>query len=307
MLQCFTISIRRHSMNHKAGWIPAAVILLNMMLLPTAAEADSRWDDRDVEVGDIKIHYLEAGSGDRTIVFIPGWTMPAEVWQEQFPYFAARGFRVIAYDPRSQGRTTETDTGNTYQQHAADLYELLLSLDAEHSFLVGWSSGVTTLLEYLSSADSIRPNKIILVDGYPAALGKDDYPGVMTLPQARSEFLKIQEDREKYTENFIRSLFKQQKGASIYSDLKESSLETPIGAAISLFFDLVTGDRRFALPQVSVPTLIITTSEHRAVGEYMHSKIQRSEFKVIEDAGHAIFLEKPQAFNQAVESFIGGY
>ena len=97
---------------------------------------------------------------------------------------------LLPYDPRSQGSTTSTETGNTYQQHAADLYELLLSLEAEHSFIVAWSSGVTTLLEYMSSPDSIRPNKIVLVDGYPAAQQKDDYPGAVTLEKARSEFLQ---------------------------------------------------------------------------------------------------------------------
>ena len=60
-------------------------------------------------IGDIRMHYLESGSGDRTLVFVPGLTMTAGVWQEQFPYFAARGFRVIAIDPRSHGATSKTD------------------------------------------------------------------------------------------------------------------------------------------------------------------------------------------------------
>jgi len=72
------------------------------------------WKDQSVQVGDIKIHYIEAGGGDRALVFIPGWMMAAEVWREQIPYFAARGFRVLAIDPRSQGQTTRTDEGNTY-------------------------------------------------------------------------------------------------------------------------------------------------------------------------------------------------
>jgi len=283
------------------------VAMFLYIVYPVSAEADSRWKDQTVKVGDLKIHYLEAGTGDRILVFLTGWTLPAEVWRDQIPYFTARGFRVIAFDPRSQGETTQTDTGNTYQQHAADLYELLLSLKAEHSFLVAWSSGVTTLLEYISSPDSIRPNKIVLVDGYPAALKNDEYPGAVTLSQARSEFLKIQEDRKKFTEKFVQGLFKQPQPASLIKNLNNSSLKTPVGAAISLFFDQITGDRLPALSRISVPTLIVTTRENQAIGEYMRSKIPRSELKVIEEAGHAIFLDKPQAFNQAVESFIGEY
>lgn len=130
------------------------ILLFFCTLFPVVSIANDRWNDRKVDIGDIKIHYLEAGSGDRIIVFITGWTMPAEVWQEQLPYFSARGFRAIAFDPRSQGDTTRTDTGNTYEQHAADLYAFLLKVRAEHSFLVGWSSGVATILDYVSSPDS---------------------------------------------------------------------------------------------------------------------------------------------------------
>ena len=293
-------------MYRKAGWFLTVTLLLTF-LLPHNAEANGRWEDKFIKVGDIKIHYLEAGKGDRIIVFLTGWTMPAEVWQEQIPYFTARGFRVIAFDPRGQGRTTKTETGNTYKQHAADLYELLLSLKAEHSFLVAWSSGVTTLLEYVSSPDSLRPNKIVLVDGYPAVNKKDDYPGTQGFSKARSDFLKLQEDRNKYTEQFVKNLFKQPQSASLLKDLQKSSLKTPMGAAVSLLFDLITGDRLSALERISVPTLIMTTPENQAVGEYMKSIIPRSELEVIEDTGHAIFLDKPQAFNQAIETFIGEY
>ncbi|MBN2243165.1 MAG: alpha/beta hydrolase [Acidobacteria bacterium] len=293
-------------MIRKTGWILTGIFSLSM-LFSAAAGADSRWNSRKVEVGDIKIRYLEAGTGDKIIVFLTGWTMNAEIWKEQFPYFTARGFRVIAFDPRSQGGTSKTGTGNTYQQHAADLYELLLELKAERCFMVAWSSGVTTLLEYVSSPDSIRPNKIVLVDGYPAVLAKDDYPGAATMTQIRSDFLQFQQDRKKFTEQYVKDLFKQPQPASVIKDLNKSSLETPVGAAVSLLFDLVTGDRRAALESVSVPTLIITTAGNRAPGEYMNAKIARSEVAVIEDAGHAIFLDKPQAFNQAVEAFIGEY
>jgi len=273
----------------------------------SASAASVQWKEHKAKIGDIEIRYMEAGAGDRIIVFLTGWTLTAEVWKEQIPYFTARGFRVIAFDPRSHGKTTRTETGNTFRQHAADLYEFLLEVRAEHSFLVAWSSSVNTVLEYVSSPDSIRPNKIILVDGYPSALQKDDYPGAFTLSRARVQFHEMQEDREKFTEKFIQDLFKQSQDASLRKDLKKSALKTPIGAAMSLFFDLVTGNRLPALERVSVPTLIISTPENRSIGEYMKSKISRSELTVIEGAGHAVFLDKPQAFNQAVEEFIGKY
>jgi microsomal epoxide hydrolase len=280
-------------------------LALLVWTLSVSGKEKGPWKDSFLQVGDIKIHYLDAGSGDRTLIFIPGWTMTAEVWREQIPYFSSRGFRVLALDPRSQGQTTKTEAGNTYQQQAADLHAFLQSLKIEHSYLVGWGSGATVLLEYVSSPETLKPEKMVLVDCSPAALKSDDYPGATTAQQARKLLLGLQDDRAKATAQFVRSMFKARQPESLITELTEGSLKTPMGAAVALYFDLFTGDRRPALAHVAVPNLIVATSEYRAVGEYMKSKTPRSDLEVIEEAGTAVFLDKPQAFNQILESFLG--
>jgi non-heme chloroperoxidase len=282
-----------------------SILLLFGLDLSVSGRDDKPWNDQNLRVGDIKIHYLEAGSGDRTLVFIPGWTMIAEVWREQIPYFSARGFRVLALDPRSQGSTTKTETGNTYHQQAADLHAFLQILKIEHSYLVGWSAGATALLEYISSPETLMPEKMVFVDCFPAALRSDDYPGVMTVQQARKLLLGFQDDRAKATDQLVRDMFKAPQAESLIRELTEGSMKTPMGAAASLYFDLFTGDRGPALMHVDVPSLIVTIPENRAIGEYMKSKIPRCNLEVIEGAGHAVFLDKPQAFNQVLESFLG--
>jgi microsomal epoxide hydrolase len=281
-------------------------VLVAMILTTSAKEkAKGPWKDASVQVGDIKIHYIEAGAGDRNLVFIPGWTMTAEVWKEQIPYFASRGFRVIAFDPRSQGQTTKTDGGNTYQQQAADLHALLKALSLKGAVLVGWSAGVDVLLEYASSSEAVLPDKMVLVDGAPMGYKEGDYPGGMSIAQARSILRDFQDDRAKATEKFVRSMFRSRQPELLIKELTDGSLKTPTGTALSLFFDLYTGDRRSGLYKISVPTLIIMTPENRLMGELMQSKISRSKLEVIPEAGHAMFLEKPQAFNQILESFLG--
>lgn len=291
-------------MNKNRGRVLFFLMLLILSQSVTGKEK-ALWNDQYVKVGDIKIHYLEAGSGDRNLVFIPGWTMPAEVWKEQISYFSSRGFHVFALDPRSQGQTTKTDVGNTLHQQAADLHAFLQSLKIEHSSLVGWSIAVAVLLDYVSSPEAIRPEYIVFVDGGPSVLKADDYPGVGTISQARTLVLDLQEDRAKAADQFVRSMFKQSHPQILYKELADASIKTPIGAALSYFFDLFTGDRRLALARMPVPSLIITTPENRRMGEYMQSKMPRSKLEVIEGAGHAIFLDKPQAFNQVLESFLG--
>src|SRR4051812_9072880 len=91
---------------------PAAA-LLAALLLPAAALAAPASRMLTVEPG-VQIHVLEAGvdNGRPPLVLIPGWTMPATIWEEQIARFS-KVRRVIAFDPRSQGDSTKTAQGNT--------------------------------------------------------------------------------------------------------------------------------------------------------------------------------------------------
>ncbi|PYX48955.1 MAG: hypothetical protein DMG79_10495, partial [Acidobacteria bacterium] len=71
----------------------------------------------------IRIHYLEAGSG-QPIVFIPGWTMPAWIWQKQIDEFSKK-YHVVAVDPRSQGESDQPTFGHLPETRARDYKELV--------------------------------------------------------------------------------------------------------------------------------------------------------------------------------------
>ena len=280
------------------------VAMLATSVFLSGAEKKS-WKDLTVQVGDIKVHYVEAGAGDRTLVFVPGWTTTAEVWKEQIPYFASRGFRVLAIDPRSHGQTTRTEEGNTYQQQAADLNAFLRTLKIRRPVLVGWSAGVLVLLEYVSSSEAEQPESLVLVDGGVLGFKEADYPGGMTMQQARSIVLSFQENRAKATEQFVQGMFQARQPQLLITEITQGSMKVPTGTVVSLLMDIFTGDRRPLLPRVKVRTLIVMAESNRLLGEYMQSKIGGSKLEVIPEAGHAVFLEKPQAFNQVLESFLG--
>jgi non-heme chloroperoxidase len=290
-------------MTAKRIWC-SLVLVAALSLLRAEAAEKKPWKDATVSVGDLKIHYIEMGAGDRSLVLIPGLTMAAEVWKEQLIYFSARNYRVIAYDPRSQGSTTKTDAGNTYQQHAADMHAFLGALKVEHATLVGWSAAVSTLLEYLASPEAMPPDKVVLVDGFPSGQKDQDYPGGFTAQQARGFMMPFQEDRGKATDKFVRGMFKSKQMELLYKEMTDASIKTPTGTMLALFFDLYTGDRRPLLARISVPTLVVVSPDSRLLGEYMQSKIPHSKLEVVPDAGHAVFLDKPQTFNQVLETFL---
>ncbi len=284
-------------------WSCFSVFVLFLGLGTTRAEKKP-WQDKSHSVGDIKIHYIEAGTGDRYLVFIPGLMTTAEIWSEQIPYFVVRGFHVIAIDPRSHGQTTKTEDGNTYTQQAADLFAFFSTLEIRQPYLVGWSAGVTVLLEYISSPDTGSPAGLVLVDGSPYGLKEPDYPGGMTMQQARSFLVGLQNNRDKFTRGFVQSMFKSRQPELRNKQIYEGCLKTPAGTVSALFFDLFSGDRRTALLRISVPTLIFVPEERRSLGEYLQSKIEKSKLEVISDVGHALFIDKPQTFNQLLEGFL---
>jgi len=110
----------------------------------------------------VQLHYIEAGNG-RTLVFVPGWLMPAEIWEPQIQYFSQR-FHAIALDPRSQGASEIAKTGHDPETRARDIKELIDDLKVDSVVLVGWSLGVLEALTYIKSFGTGRLDALVLVD-----------------------------------------------------------------------------------------------------------------------------------------------
>jgi microsomal epoxide hydrolase len=146
---------------------------------------------------------------------------------------------------------------------------------------------------------------LVFVEANPCGYKDNDYPFGLTMQQARAFALSFEEDRAKATNQWVRSLFRNRQTELLYKDVADGSMKTPLGAAAALFLDVFTGDRRPALARVPVPTLLLMSTDHRLLGEYVQSKIDRSRLEVVPDSGSALYLDKPQTFNQLVEAFLG--
>ncbi len=111
----------------------------------------------------VKLHYLEAGSGP-AIVFVPGWTMPAWIWEKQIQHFSEH-YHVIALDPRSQGESEKAPEGNYTERRAKDIQELILHCKPGPVVLVGWSLAVPEVLSYAEQFGGADVRGYVLVDG----------------------------------------------------------------------------------------------------------------------------------------------
>src|SRR5438477_5882101 len=140
-----------------------AVILLCSLFVPSMVAQTAKSEFFKTSDG-IQIHYLEAGSS-RPIVFIPGWTMPAWIWQKQIDEFSKK-YRVIAVDPRSQGESDKPNYGHLAETRARDYKELVDHLALKQPVLVGWSMACNELLKYAEQFGTDNVGGLVLVDGY---------------------------------------------------------------------------------------------------------------------------------------------
>jgi non-heme chloroperoxidase len=275
-------------------------ILLSLCFLPALV---SNLHAELLEVApQVKIFYESTGEG-QVLVFIPGWTMTSGIWKEQVTNFS-KTYRVITIDPRSHGNSSKTVAGNSLQQHAKDLRKLIEELNLNNVTLIGWSMGVATILEYVNLYDNDRLKALILVDGSPCMLKKEDWPYGMSADEAYKTLMGFENQRSVQTNQYVDSLFKTDRQDSELDWIVNEAMRTPTSVSTVLAYDYFYLDRRPLLSKITVPTLLIMTGENESVGEYMKGAIPNSELSIFDGLGQAIFLEDPKKFNERLAAFL---
>jgi non-heme chloroperoxidase len=119
------------------------------------------------------LFYKDWGHG-QPVVFSHGWPLSGDAWDPQMQFLGSHGYRVIAHDRRSHGRSDQTWDGNNMDQYAADLAELMDHLDLRDAMLVGHSTGGGEIAHYLGTYGSARVAKMVLVSAVPPLMVKTD-------------------------------------------------------------------------------------------------------------------------------------
>lgn len=252
----------------------------------------------------VRIHYLEAGPTARArkspaILFVPGWTMPAEIWEKQIPYFA-QSRRVVAMDPRSQGLSTQTAEGNYPEVRARDIKAVVDQLKLAPVVLVGWSMGVMDLAAYAGQFPLDGIAGLVLVDGNA---GQDLTPD--TVRDYLEFSWSFQKDRRAATAGFVRSMYKKPQSEAYYQRITRAALETPTNSALAMVMGMFSVDRRPILAKITRPTLIVASGTHgRKLQEDMQRRIPRSRLVFFENAAHALFVDEADRFNALLEEFM---
>ncbi len=122
-----------------------------------------------------EIFYKDWGARDaQPVVFHHGWPLSSDDWDNQMLFFLDKGYRVIAHDRRGHGRSTQTATGNEMDTYAADVAELVATLDLKNAIHVGHSTGGGEVARYVARAERGRVAKAVLIGAVPPIMVKSD-------------------------------------------------------------------------------------------------------------------------------------
>ena len=119
----------------------------------------------------IELYYEDHGSG-KPVVLIHGWPLSGASWEKQVAALLDAGHRVITYDRRGFGRSSQPATGYTYDTFAEDLHKLVTKLDLRDLALVGFSMGGGEVARYLGTYGSERVSKAVFIAAVPPFLLK---------------------------------------------------------------------------------------------------------------------------------------
>jgi non-heme chloroperoxidase len=249
----------------------------------------------------VRLHYLEAGPpGAHTLVFVPGWTMPAWIWMPQIQAFSRR-YHVVAFDPRGQGDSAAPADGYDPERRGRDIAELTGRLGGQRVVVIGWSLGVLDTLASIHVAGDRDLAGLVLVDN---SVGEEPPPAPVPyrpVPPHRGP----PPSHGSSMQQFVRAMFRNPPSQAYLERLTQAALHTPeFASRLLLAYPVPRSYWRDAVYATKVPLLYVIRPRWVAQGENLVRNRPDTEMDVFTDAGHALFVDEPVRFNSVTERFI---
>jgi non-heme chloroperoxidase len=265
--------------------------------------------------GEIELYYEDHGSG-QPVVLIHGYPLSGASWEKQVPVLLEAGYRVITYDRRGFGKSSQPTAGYNYDTFAEDLHKLVAQLKLRDFTLVGFSMGGGEVVRYLGKYGSKAVSKAVIISGVPPYLLKtaDNPEGVDA-----SVFDGIQKavaaDRYAFFTGFFQNFYNTDVflGKRVSERAVQASWNIAASASATASLACVPTwheDFREDLPRVDVPTLVIQGDADRilpitATGLRTAKLIKGARLLVVKDGPHCIPWTHAEEVNAELLSFLG--
>jgi len=246
----------------------------------------------------VRLSYLHAHRpGARPIVFVPGWCLPADIWQVQLEALAPT-HAVYALDPRGQGESDVPTTGYTADRRAADLHEFLQRL-AQPAVIVAWSLAGLESLQLVHRFGTRRVAALALVDSSvgegPATRGN----GVSAFEQ------RLREDRAAALREFVTAVFRNPPPEAEIARLAAAMQRMPLAASLDLLAYAQPREHwRSVARALRKPLLYAHTPQYARQARLLKHARPATVLVPFDESGHALFADAPDRFNRELTRFV---
>jgi non-heme chloroperoxidase len=262
----------------------------------------------------IELYYEDHGTG-QPVVLIHGYPLDGHSWEKQVPALLEAGHRVITYDRRGFGLSSQPTTGYDYDTFAADLDKVLTTLDLTDAVLVGFSMGTGEVGRYLGTYGSGRVAKAaFLASLEPFLLKTDDNPTGVDQSVFDGILEAVTKDRYAYFDAFYQDFYNLDEtlGSRISEAAVRGSWNVAAGASAHASVACVPTwitDFRADVAKIDVPALILHGTGDRilpidATGRPFHALLPSAEYVEIEGAPHGLLWTHAEEVTSALLAFL---
>ena len=264
--------------------------------------------------GSISLYYEDHGTG-QPVVLIHGYPLSSTSWEKQVPILLEAGYRVIAYDRRGFGKSSQPTTGYNYDTFAEDLHKLMTHLKLRDAVLVGFSMGGGEVARYIGKFGSRDVSKGVIIGGIPPYLLKtDDNPEGVDGAVFAGIQKAVAADRYAFFTEFFKNFYNTDVhlGKRVSEQAVQASWNVAASASATASLACVPTwheDFRQDLAKIDVPTLVIHGDSDRivpitAAGNRTAKLVQGAELVVINDGPHNVAWTHAGEVNDALRKFL---
>ena len=272
-----------------------------------------------VEVGkenssSIHLYYEDHGSG-HPVLLIHGYPLSSASWEKQVPALLGAGYRVIAYDRRGFGKSSQPTSGYNYDTFAEDLHKLVTHLKVRDFTLVGFSMGGGEVARYIGKHGSKEVSKAVIIGGVPPFLLKTaDNPEGVDKAVFDGIEKAVAADRYAFFTEFFKNFYntdvylgKRVSEQAVQASWNVAGIASAVAslACVSTWYE----DFRQDVAKIDVPTLVIHGDSDRivpfsAAGQRTAKLIPGAELVVIKDGPHNVAWTHTDEVNGALLTFL---
>jgi len=264
--------------------------------------------------GYIDLYYEDHGTG-KPVVLIHGYPLSGASWEKQVPVLLAAGHRVITYDRRGFGKSSQPTTGYDYDTFADDLHQVVKHLELRDFALAGFSMGGGEVARYIGKYGSTGVSRVVFISSVPPFLLKtpDNPEGV-----DRAVFDGIQKaiaaDRYAFFGEFFKNFYNTDllMETRVSERAVEAAWNTAAGSSATATFACVPAwyeDFRKDLAAIDVPSLVIHGDADRIVpisasGLRTAKLVKGARLVIVKGGPHCITWTHPEEVNRELVSFL---